>query len=175
MHRTGWVCRIGDEKAVTHVPFTGFLALSEWFSLTTLKNMNAHSQNQSPQTAVTAVMAKPLVLWGYPLLEVLRTCQVQSNPEATPAFGRGPFGMFHGSDRPWTHEDRDIVTPSCDLDLDRSFPGSTAHPSEPRPVLRGATDGCLERKLPQRGSAEHASRRCGLVADSHRGPDASGN
>ena len=78
--------------------------------------MNIDSQNTtSPQIAFTAAMAKPLVLWGYPLLEVLRTCQVQSNPQATPAFGRGPFGSFHGSERPWTHEDRDIVTPSCDL------------------------------------------------------------
>lgn len=64
---------------------------------------------------MTATLAAPLVVWGYPLLEVLRTCQLQTDPAAPAGFGRAAFGQFQRSERPWTHEDRDIVTPSCDL------------------------------------------------------------
>ena len=77
--------------------------------------MNINSQATPPQTELTAALAAPLVIWGYPLLEVLRTCHLQTDPAASPGFGRGPFGQFQRSERPWTHEDRDIVTPSCDL------------------------------------------------------------
>ncbi len=68
----------------------------------------------SPQAAWTAHAAVPAVVAGYPLLESIRTCHVQTAPGA-PAYGRAPFNTFGHSRERWTDRDRDIVTPANDL------------------------------------------------------------
>ena len=62
-----------------------------------------------------ASMAIPLVIAGYPLVETLRTCQLQTAPTGAMRYGRAPIGCLSKSARQWTHEDRDIVTPANDL------------------------------------------------------------
>jgi len=56
----------------------------------------------------------PAVVAGYPLLESVRTCHVQTTPGAA-AYGRAPFNHFGHSAERWTDRDRDIVTPANDL------------------------------------------------------------
>jgi len=69
----------------------------------------------SPQEAFTAAAALPLVLYGYPLVESLRTCRLQTSAREVTGYGRAPMNMLSASERPWTHADRDIVTPANDL------------------------------------------------------------
>lgn len=69
----------------------------------------------NPQSAHVAAMATPLVIAGYPLLESLRTCRVQTTPDQRTGYGRAPMGQFSYSDHIWTHLDRDVVTPANDL------------------------------------------------------------
>lgn len=69
----------------------------------------------NPQQALTAAAALPLVIYGYPLIETLRTCRVQTSVEAATGYGRAPVNVLSASTRQWTHEDRDIVTPANDL------------------------------------------------------------
>lgn len=69
----------------------------------------------SPQEALVAAAALPLVIYGYPLIETLRTCRLQTSVDAPTRYGRAPMNMLSASDRQWTHEDRDIVTPANDL------------------------------------------------------------
>lgn len=69
----------------------------------------------SPQGAYVAAMATPLVIAGYPLVETLRTCRVQTAVSKASGYGRAPFGQISASDHLWTHADRDIVTPANDL------------------------------------------------------------
>ncbi|MBK6613881.1 DUF1254 domain-containing protein [Ottowia sp.] len=68
----------------------------------------------SPQAAWMAHSAAPAVVAGYPLLESIRTCHVQTSPGAS-AYGRAPFNTFGHSRERWTDRDRDIVTPANDL------------------------------------------------------------
>lgn len=68
----------------------------------------------SPQAAWTAHAVVPAIVAGYPLLEALRTCHVQTSP-GQPAYGRAPFNQFGHSRERWTDRDRDIVTPANDL------------------------------------------------------------
>jgi len=69
----------------------------------------------SSQEALAAAAALPLVLYGYPLIETLRTCRLQSTVQSATAYGRAPVNTISASSRQWTHEDRDIVTPANDL------------------------------------------------------------
>nr|WP_315592308.1 DUF1254 domain-containing protein [uncultured Cupriavidus sp.] len=69
----------------------------------------------SPQEALVAAAALPLVIYGYPLIETLRTCRLQTSVDAPTRYGRAPMNMLSASARQWTHEDRDIVTPANDL------------------------------------------------------------
>ena len=69
---------------------------------------------RSPQAAWMAHSAAPAVVAGYPLLESIRTCHVQTSPGAS-AYGRAPFNTFGHSRERWTDRDRDIVTPANDL------------------------------------------------------------
>lgn len=72
------------------------------------------TDHRSPQAAWLHHLAVPTVVAGYPLLEAVRTCHVQTSPGA-PAFGRAPFNVFGHSGERWTDRDRDIVTPANDL------------------------------------------------------------
>ncbi|RZT30897.1 DUF1254 domain-containing protein [Cupriavidus agavae] len=69
----------------------------------------------SPQEAFVAAAALPLVIYGYPLIETLRTCHLQTSVDAPTRYGRAPMNTLSASARQWTHEDRDIVTPANDL------------------------------------------------------------
>lgn len=69
----------------------------------------------SPQQALVAAAALPLVIYGYPLIETLRTCRLQTSVDTPTQYGRAPMNMLSASARQWTHEDRDIVTPANDL------------------------------------------------------------
>ena len=72
----------------------------------------------SPQAAHAAAMATPLVIAGYPLVETLRTCRIQTAAASAvkgAGYGRAPVGQISASDHLWTHADRDIVTPANDL------------------------------------------------------------
>ena len=69
----------------------------------------------SPQAAHAAAMATPLVIAGYPLVETIRTCRVQTSAANGAGYGRAPIGRISASDHLWTHADRDIVTPANDL------------------------------------------------------------
>lgn len=68
----------------------------------------------TPQAAWAAHSALPAIVAGYPLLESVRTCHVQTSP-GTPAYGRAPFNTFGHSRERWTDRNRDIVTPANDL------------------------------------------------------------
>ena len=72
------------------------------------------ARTPSAQARWATHVAVPAAVAGYPLLEALRTCCVQTAPGA-PAYGRAPFNTFGHSARPWTDRDRDIVTPANDL------------------------------------------------------------
>lgn len=69
----------------------------------------------SSQEALVAAAALPVVIYGYPLIETLRTCRVQTAVSAATGYGRAPVNTLSASARQWTHEDRDVVTPANDL------------------------------------------------------------
>ena len=69
---------------------------------------------RSPQAAWAAQAAMPAVVAGYPLLESVRTCRLQTLPGAV-AYGRAPLNTLGHSAERWTDSDRDIVTPANDF------------------------------------------------------------
>ncbi|MGF6777267.1 DUF1254 domain-containing protein [Paraburkholderia sp. GAS334] len=54
-------------------------------------------------------------VYGYPLVEIVRTCALMTAVDAPTDRGRAPINQFSHCPRPWTHEDRDVVTPANDL------------------------------------------------------------
>lgn len=59
-------------------------------------------------------------VYGYPLVESMRTCRLQTSTEAAAGASEGsdaraPIDTLHHSPRPSTDQDRDIVTPANDL------------------------------------------------------------
>ncbi len=54
-------------------------------------------------------------IYGYPLVEIVRTCALMTAVDEPQNNGRAPINQFSHSQRPWTHEDRDVVTPANDL------------------------------------------------------------
>lgn len=74
----------------------------------------ARTALDSPQAALAAALATPLVIAGIPLIESIRTCRVQT-AGGPPGYGRAPMGRISASDHLWTDRDRDIVTPANDL------------------------------------------------------------
>ncbi|SEB13181.1 DUF1254 domain-containing protein [Paraburkholderia sartisoli] len=54
-------------------------------------------------------------VYGYPLVEIVRTCALMTAVDAPTEYGRAPVNQFSHCPRPWTHEDRDVVTPANDL------------------------------------------------------------
>ena len=75
-------------------------------------------EHRTPQAAMAAHAAIAAVIAGYPLLESVRTCRVQTDEQTRPGaqgYGRAPFNVIGHSDHRWTDRDRDIVTPANDL------------------------------------------------------------
>ena len=61
-------------------------------------------------------------IYGYPLIELYRTCRLQTDPQNQRRSGasagsdvRAPLNTLHHAPRPSTGEDRDVVTPANDL------------------------------------------------------------
>ena len=54
-------------------------------------------------------------IYGYPLVEMVRTCALMTAVDEPQNNGRAPINQFSHCPRPWTHEDRDVVTPANDL------------------------------------------------------------
>lgn len=71
-------------------------------------------EHRTPQSALAAHAAIAATIAGYPLLEAVRTCHVQTAPGAS-GYGRAPLNTLGHSDHRWTDRDRDIVTPANDL------------------------------------------------------------
>lgn len=71
--------------------------------------------HRTPQSALAAHAAIGAVIAGYPLLESVRTCHVQTGGRSAAGYGRAPFNAIGHSDHRWTDRDRDIVTPANDL------------------------------------------------------------
>ncbi len=67
-------------------------------------------EHRTPQSAMAAHAAIAAVIAGYPLLESVRTCHVQTAPGAQ-GYGHAPFNVPGHSDHRWTDRDRDIVPP----------------------------------------------------------------
>ena len=67
-----------------------------------------------PVAALVSMAAGPLALARYPVVEVMRTCALHTLAQSTSPL-RSSFNTIHASERCWTHEDRDIVTPANDF------------------------------------------------------------
>lgn len=75
-------------------------------------------EHRTPQQALAAHAAIAATIAGYPLLESVRTCRVQTDVQTAPGaagYGRAPLNVIGHSDHRWTDRDRDIVTPANDL------------------------------------------------------------
>ncbi|WP_246327143.1 DUF1254 domain-containing protein [Burkholderia guangdongensis] len=70
--------------------------------------------NDDPRVLLVEMAAGMLALARYPVIEVVRTCALHTLPHSTSPL-RIAFNQFHASARPWTHEDRDVVTPANDF------------------------------------------------------------
>ena len=54
-------------------------------------------------------------IYGLPLVESMRTAAQMTSVDAPQDSGRAPLNQFGHAARPWTHLDRDVVTPANDL------------------------------------------------------------
>lgn len=72
-------------------------------------------EHRTPQAALATHAGIAAVIAGYPMLESLRTCRLQTGHGGAPGYGRAPFNVLGHSDHRWTDRDRDIVTPANDL------------------------------------------------------------
>jgi hypothetical protein len=64
--------------------------------------------------ALARMAAGAIAVARYPVVEVLRTCALQTLPDSRSLL-RSPFNAIHASMHRWTHEDRTFVTPSNDF------------------------------------------------------------
>ena len=46
-------------------------------------------------------------IWGFPIVEMVRTCRTMTSVKAPQPNGRAPINQFGHSDHRWTHLDRD--------------------------------------------------------------------
>jgi len=82
--------------------------------------LNPFIDPQQARRALARSIGQTAFIYGYPLMEVWRTCRQQTLlgdlPSESGSDIRGlPFNTLHHSPRPSTHEDRDVVTPANDL------------------------------------------------------------
>lgn len=70
--------------------------------------------NEDPLVTLVRMAAGPLALARYPVVEVVRTCALQTSLRSTNPLDSS-FNSIHASMRRWTHEDREFVTPSNDF------------------------------------------------------------
>ncbi|WP_310632446.1 DUF1254 domain-containing protein [Paraburkholderia sp.] len=70
--------------------------------------------DEDPVVALVKMAAGPLALARYPVVEVMRTCALHTQPHSRSPL-RAPFNTLYASARRWTHADRDIVTPANDF------------------------------------------------------------
>jgi len=67
-----------------------------------------------PRAALARAAGMTAFIYGYPLVESMRTCRLQTGGGAGSA-ERPPIDALQHNPRPWTDADRDIVTPANDL------------------------------------------------------------
>ncbi len=67
----------------------------------------------NPQTALGQSVGFAAFTWGYPLVETLRTCRLQTAEQG--ASWQASIDRLHHTPRVATHADRDVVTPANDL------------------------------------------------------------
>lgn len=70
--------------------------------------------NEDPRTKLARMAGSMLALSRYPVVEVVRTCALHTLPHSKSPM-RIAFNQFHLSKRPFTHKDRDVVTPANDF------------------------------------------------------------
>lgn len=80
--------------------------------MTLAEGLSEHVED--PLTALVRMAAGPLALARYPVVECMRTCALHTVPHSQSPL-RSSFNAIHASERCWTHEDRDIVTPANDF------------------------------------------------------------
>lgn len=68
-----------------------------------------------PRAALARSIGFAAFIYGYPLVETMRTCRLQTTLEPAGKAGRPPIDALQHNARPWTDADRDIVTPANDL------------------------------------------------------------
>ncbi|MBX3620030.1 MAG: DUF1254 domain-containing protein [Rhizobacter sp.] len=68
----------------------------------------------SPRQALARSIGLTAFIYGYPLVESLRTCRLQTTP-GTSGHGAGAIDALHHVRQPSTDRDRDVVTPANDL------------------------------------------------------------
>ena len=68
-----------------------------------------------PRAALARAIGVAAFIYGYPLVESMRTCRLQTSMVGHSSPDRPPIDALHHNPRPWTDEDRDIVTPANDL------------------------------------------------------------
>lgn len=72
------------------------------------------ASHDDPLVAMIRMAAASIAMARYPVVEVMRTCALQTSPNSTSPL-RSPFNAIHASMHRWTHEDRQFVTPSNDF------------------------------------------------------------
>jgi hypothetical protein len=81
---------------------------------------SSHTSLPTARQALARAIGQSAFVYGYPLVESMRTCRLQTSAEPSAAGGEGsdarvPIDTLHHSPRPSTDRDRDIVTPANDL------------------------------------------------------------
>lgn len=67
-----------------------------------------------PRATLARAIGFTAFIYGYPLIESMRTCHLQT-AGGSGSSERPPIDALQHNARPWTDEDRDIVTPANDL------------------------------------------------------------
>ncbi len=71
---------------------------------------------RDPRFALGRSIGLAAFVWGYPLVETVRTCRLQTlSKDGEAVSWRAPVDRLHQVQRPSTPDDRDVVTPANDL------------------------------------------------------------
>ena len=77
---------------------------------------NTAATARDPRFALGQSIGLAAFVWGYPLIETVRTCRLQTLAKAGEAVSwRAAIDRLHHVQRPSTPDDRDVVTPANDL------------------------------------------------------------
>jgi hypothetical protein len=71
--------------------------------------------NKDPRIALGQSVGFAAFTWGYPLIESLRTCRLQTVADGSGTAWGAPIDRLRHTQRVSTDADRDVVTPANDL------------------------------------------------------------